>query len=258
MSIFSNLRTALEQRLRETQQQELREWKSFVEDVADGREADANAILIALEQAKKTPDDLQSAVELLQRRRAMVAEIAECQQAEAELPGCEVELTRLRDEFGPIRQQFEEAERQAEWKIKRRREKRTEVHSIRRKLVESAGPEYHAQLKTLREQIEPHNREIRRLRELSAVRTRELEAAIRGNTPGFTNVAELKEKFQTVAMGSSAQLSKDEERVQRIKDNGEAEIQKIEDQISELSALVSDLEREFKTIEESMLDPLAI
>ena len=60
------------------------EWRTLVIGVADDKEQDADATLAELDRLRKTPADLEAAVELLGKRRELARQVAAGAKAEAE------------------------------------------------------------------------------------------------------------------------------------------------------------------------------
>lgn len=85
--------------LRQKQAAALSSWAQFVVSVADGELSDLDAIAAELEQFRRSPADLQKAVDLLTKRRQWVTESADLAAAEAAVENARSEIEKEEQKF---------------------------------------------------------------------------------------------------------------------------------------------------------------
>lgn len=117
------------------------EWQQLVLDVAAERERDADEVLASLSRLGKSPEDLQSAVDLYQRRRELARTVADGTSGESRLAVIQAESERLRSE----RAKFEELMAEKERPLRSERERvvsaLSAAQSARRELIDGATDE---------------------------------------------------------------------------------------------------------------------
>ena len=166
------------------------EWQTLVINIADGKEADADATLTTLDWLKKTPDDLEQAVALLVQRRELATLVAAGTTAEVAHPKIVKAIEAEVATFAKIEEAHEQRLRPMHGEERAAIFQMSEGARAKRELIETAtdpirratAADADAKLRALQQERAEFDRELRgkedRHRELSSQEDRDLVAHV--------------------------------------------------------------------------------
>lgn len=174
MSI-TNLFEKIAGRQKQREKARIDDFRGLVRAIAEGKEPDADRVDAVLHDAGKTLDDLRQAVERLQTRMAMNAQLDTMPKQQAEKADLEAKIAKAAEVLSAAEAKFAETVNPLRWRLDAIKNELHQTWSLTQALVEScpypelverpkqidqARPERHDEANRLRNEIEEHVKAI--------------------------------------------------------------------------------------------------
>jgi len=168
---FSTLIEKVADKQKQREQARVNDFRSLVAAIAAGQEPDADRVDAVLQEAGKSLDDLRAAVEQLQKRKAMKAQLDTMPNLEAERADLETKIGKATEILNASEANYAEMVNPLRWRVEVIKGDLQEMWSLPRQLVESCPypemveraqqidrqkREVHEEATALRRQIEEH------------------------------------------------------------------------------------------------------
>jgi methyl-accepting chemotaxis protein len=136
MSI-TNLFDKIAGRQQQREKARIDDFRGLVRAIAEGKEPDADRVDTVLHDAGRTLDDLRSAVERLQKRRAMKAQLDTMPKLEAEKADLEAKIGKAAEVLSAAEAKFTETVNPLRWRLDAIKSELHQTWSLTQALVES-------------------------------------------------------------------------------------------------------------------------